>query len=246
MKQNEKEKQILLLERFNEAQSLVTQGKKEEAIEFYDKILEEFPNEKSILYGKGMAYYEFNEFPAAIECFDLILEKNPDDIDSLYAKGSILRLINKSEEAIKLLDRSIKLNPNLYIAWLTKGYAYLDLNNAKEALVCFEKVEVLGKGSDALAGKGHSYLKLNNYPEASKCFKQVIEIDPYDPEALHGLGIIEYQNNNLKQAQDYLYKSVVQDDDNLDAWIHLAEIFQKTKQTEREKIALEKIAKLKG
>ena len=129
---------------------------------------------------------------------------------------------------------------------VNKRVCFLDLDKAKEALESFTKVEELGRGFDALAGKGHSYLKLNEYNEASKCFKQVLEVDPYDSEALYGLGLIEYHKENLKQAQDHLYKSVVQDDDNLDAWIHLAEIFKKTKQTDREKIALEKIDELKG
>jgi tetratricopeptide (TPR) repeat protein len=245
MNQSEKEKRDFLLKHSNEAQSLVVQGKKEKAIERYDMMLEKYPDEKSVLYGKGMAYYEFNEFTSAIDCFDKILEKNPDDADSLYAKGSILRIIDKKQDALTLMKKTIELNPKLSLAWLTKGYIYLDLDKAEEALESFLKVEELGRAPDALAGKGHSLLKLDKQNEADKCFKQLLKIDPYDPEALHGLGIIEYQNNNLKQAQDYLYKSVVQDDSNLDAWTHLAEIFKITKQAEREKIALDKIAELK-
>ncbi|NHK32464.1 MAG: tetratricopeptide repeat protein [Asgard group archaeon] len=244
MNQFEKEKRSFLIKHSNEAQSLVAQGKKEKAIKSYDLMLEKYPDEKSVLYGKGMAYYEFDEFTFAIECFDKILEKNPDDVDALYAKGSILRIIDKKQDALTLLKKTIELNPKLSFAWLTKGYIYLDLDKAEEALESFIKVEELGRGFDALAGKGHSLLKLDKQNEADKCFKQLLKIDPYDPEALHGLGIIEYQKNNLKQAQDYLYKSVVQDDNNLDAWIFLVEIFKKTKQTEREKIALEKIAEL--
>ena len=47
----DKEKRDLYLELTTDAQSLMYQGKKKEAIECYDKILAKYPDDTSVIYG---------------------------------------------------------------------------------------------------------------------------------------------------------------------------------------------------
>ena len=244
MANGDKDKKRYLLQLISDAQSFIHHGKKEEALNCYDKILQRFPNERSALYGKGMAYYEFGELKEALKYFNLVLSQNSNDIDSLYTKGIILNKIIKHQEAIELYDKIIALEPKLGYVWLAKGFALINLNKIELALDCFNNAEKFGTKNDVLIGKGHAYRKLHNYKEAKSFYQAAISIDPYDSEALFGLGAIEFENNNLKNAQEYLYKSVVQDEDNLDAWKILAEIYKATKQKENEKVAKEKINEL--
>jgi tetratricopeptide (TPR) repeat protein len=245
MNLGDKEKREFVSELTTNAQSFMYQGKKNDAIKCYDKILAKYPKDATIIYGKGMLYFEFNDLEDAIACFDQAIEINPKDIDSIYAKGAILSSLGKNEEAIKLFDTVIKENSEFMIAWLAKGYAYLSIDESEKALHCFEKVEKLGRKEIALSGKGHSLMKLNELEKAESCFQEAIKVDPYDPEALYGLGVIAYKKENLKAATEHLYRSVVQDEDNLEAWEMLAEIYKKTKDTEKEKVALAKITELK-
>ena len=240
----DKEKRELFLRQTTDAQSFVYQGKKKEAIECYDKILAKYPNDTAVIYGKGMVYFEFNDLEDAVACFDEAIAINPEDIDSLYAKGAILSSLGKNEEAIKLFDTVIKLNSEFMIAWLAKGYAYLFIEKSEKALHCFEEVEKLGNKEMAFSGKGRALLNLNELEKAESNFKEAIKLDPYDPEALFGLGVIAYKKDDLKNAAEQLYRSVVQDEDNVEAWKFLAEIYKKTNDAEREKVALAKIAEL--
>jgi tetratricopeptide (TPR) repeat protein len=241
----DKEKRDLFLKLTTDAQSLMFQGKKKEAIECYDKILAKYPKDTAVIYGKGMVYFEFNDLEEAIACFDEALEINSEDIDSLYAKGAILSSLGKNKEAIKLFDNVIQLNSEFMIAWLAKGYAYLHIDESKKALDCFKEVEKLGRKEIALSGKGRALLKLNELEEAEVSFKEAIKFDPYDPEALFGLGVLAFKKDDMKNAADQLYRSVVQDEDNLEAWEFLAKIYKKTNDIEKEKVAIAKVKELK-
>jgi len=192
-----------------------------------------------------MIYFEFDDLEEAITCFNKAIEIYPEDVDSLYAKGAILSSIGQNDEAIELFDTVLKHDAKFVIAWLAKGYALLNINKSKKALQCFVEVEKLGRKEIAFSGKGHALRKLNELEKSEKSYQEAIVIDPYDPEALFGLGIIAYKNEKLKLATKFLYRSVIQDDDNLEAWETLAEIYKKTKDAEKEKAALAKISELK-
>ena len=113
------------------------QGKKIEALQCFDKILEKFPEEIPAIYGKGMVYFEFGEIEQAIGQFDIVLEMDPNEIDSLYAKGAILSNLGKNQEALTLLEKTIELDPKLHIAWLAKGYIFLNEEKYDEAIISF-------------------------------------------------------------------------------------------------------------
>jgi len=245
MSMEDREKRNFLMELTTDAQSLMYQGKKEEALECYDKILAKYPDDITVIYGKGMIYFEFDDLEEAITCFNKAIEIYPEDVDSLYAKGAILSSIGQNDEAIELFDTVLKHDAKFVIAWLAKGYALLNINKSKKALQCFVEVEKLGRKEIAFSGKGHALRKLNELEKSEKSYQEAIVIDPYDPEALFGLGIIAYKNEKLKLATKFLYRSVIQDDDNLEAWETLAEIYKKTKDAEKEKAALAKISELK-
>ena len=246
MNQKASEKQLSFLRLSSEAQSHLHHGKKEEALKCYDEFLAQYPDDIKAFYGKGMIHYEFNEFEKAIENFDRALKIDETHVDSLYAKGVVLNAQGSHEEAIALFDRIIQLEGEFALAWLAKGYALLEVNKAEEALKCFLHVEQLNNRLDVSTGKGHAYRLLQKMKEAQKSYSQALAIDPYDSDALYGLGAIAFATNKLKKATELLYKCVAQDEDHLRAWEILAQIYQKTNQPDKEQVALKRIAQLKG
>ncbi len=245
MSNQEKEKRSFILELITEAQSHVHHNKKSDALACYDKILAKYSTEIAALYGKGMVHYQFEEYPQALEYFEQVLKIDPKEIDSLYAKGSVLSRQGHLEKAIVEFDKVVEINPKMDLALIAKGYILLDLEKNDVALDCFVKAEKIGQKMELLTGKGHAHRRLNNKVEAKNCYELALKYDPYDSEALMGLGILFYEEKNLKEAQDYLYKSVVQDDENLEAWTILHDIFKATNQKDKEAIAKNKISELK-
>ncbi|MHA1212536.1 MAG: tetratricopeptide repeat protein [Candidatus Heimdallarchaeota archaeon] len=246
MDNHDKKKRSFLSKMTSEAQFNVHHGSKEEALKCYDKILKKYPKEIKALYGKGMIHYQFNELKQALAYFEKVLTLNSEDVDALYGKGSILSRMGHFEEALVFFEKVIAIDPKMGIALMAKGYLLLDLNNAEGALDCFLQAEKMGRELDVLNGKGHALRQLEKPNEAKKCFDLAIKINAYDAEALFGLGMLAFDMSKLKEAQDYLHKSVVQDEENLPAWLTLADIFKKTNQPDKEKITRDKIAELES
>lgn len=241
---DDKEKRTFIFQLTTEAESFIMQQNKDEALKCFDVILEKYPDELSILYRKGMVHFEFGELTKALNYFEKVLAINPKEIDSLYAKGAILSNHKKHEEAITIYNQVLEIDAAFDVAWLAKGYALLEMGQAEEALECFEKLEKLGQVADIYNGKGHALRLMDRDNEAKECYEAILKIDPYDPEALFGLGAIAFQKNELKEALDYLYKSVVQDEDNLEAWKILADVYTGLNMPDKKKVVLAKIDEL--
>jgi tetratricopeptide (TPR) repeat protein len=245
MTENDKEKRAFLLDKTTDAQSLIYQGKKDEAIKCYDGILVKYPGEISALYGKGMVYYQFDDLEEALKQFDTVLRIDSEEVDTLYAKGAILRNMGKNKEALPILNKTVELAPKMHIAWLAKGYLHLDEKSFEKALGCFERVEKLGFNEMTFVGKGHALRGMGKIENAIIIYKKALDKDPYDAEALFGLGVIELKNDNPKKALEYLYKSVVQDEEIIESWEALVEVYRLLKKPDKEEIARNKVKELK-
>ena len=62
-------------------------GKFEDALECYDKALAIDPNDKDILYNKGLTLHSLNRHDEAFQYYDRALQIDPNYILVLYNKG---------------------------------------------------------------------------------------------------------------------------------------------------------------
>ena len=94
------------------AASLISNGKYEESIKYYDKILEINPNDVNALLNKGSIFIELDKFDESIKHYDKILEINPNDVNALASKGIALSHLHKYSEAIIAIDKALLIEPN--------------------------------------------------------------------------------------------------------------------------------------
>ena len=83
--------------------SLFYLGKYEEAITWYDKALEVYPNYTNALYDKGTALAYLGRHQEAItwyDKYDKALALDPNDLYTLYNKGAALNDLGRHQEAI--------------------------------------------------------------------------------------------------------------------------------------------------
>ncbi|MEA2070728.1 MAG: tetratricopeptide repeat protein [Asgard group archaeon] len=224
-----------------EARSYLHQGLKEKALECYTKLLEENSSDFDALYGIGMLYFEMGENEKALKYLDMILEQKDDHIDALYAKGTILVRLENYKKALKILEKVVLLKPDFYLGWLSIGCAAAALHNYEDALSYFRKVEVLGKEEFVYTEKARIYKNQNKKKLASKFYFKALEVDPFDSEALFGLGELAIQEKDWKKARDYLTKSVIQNEKNIAAWKLLVKVYQQLSDSKREQIAKKRV-----
>ena len=102
----------------------------DDALEFFDRVLEMNPKNADALNNKGVALYHMNRPMEALECYDLALSTDPENPEALRNKGFVLRSMQRFEEALEAYDLLIAVGP---------GAA--DLRNKAAILVGMERPE---------------------------------------------------------------------------------------------------------
>jgi Putative Zn-dependent protease, contains TPR repeats len=104
-------------------------GQYEEAITYYDKILEIDPDSGVILWLKGIALDSLGKSQEAINYYDKALDLDPNNANSLLGKAIALGNLGQSQEAIAYYDKVLAIDPNNSIAFENKALLENQTNN---------------------------------------------------------------------------------------------------------------------
>jgi len=103
------------------AAALYSHGRHEEAILYYDHILEINSNDEKALFNKGLVLIELNRIGEAIKHYDMVLEINPNDVKSLASKGIALAHLQEYDDALVMIDKALLLDPDNEIVRAVKA-----------------------------------------------------------------------------------------------------------------------------
>jgi tetratricopeptide (TPR) repeat protein len=92
--------------------SLNKLGRYGEAITYFDKALELYPNFDTALSNKGIAIDSLGRHYEAITYYNKALKIDPNNYLALSAKGSTLAGLGKYDEAITYYDKALQIEPN--------------------------------------------------------------------------------------------------------------------------------------
>ena len=91
--------------------SLISEGRYEESIRYYDKILEIDPDEVRALLNKGSVLIQLQKYEESIRYYDKILEIDPDEVRALASKTIALSHLERYSEAQVAIEKAITLEP---------------------------------------------------------------------------------------------------------------------------------------
>src|SRR5574338_279325 len=126
-------KESLLLFRYKGI-FLALVGKNEEALQFFDKVLEKDPNDFVSLDNKASVLFNLGMFKEAIEWYTKELEINPEHEGALYNKGLALDILGEYDNEIESYDKALEINPECEYALYNKGLALDNLGNYDEEI----------------------------------------------------------------------------------------------------------------
>jgi len=182
----------------NKADALKGLNRKEEAIEYYNKAIDEHPlshpnyivDDYASLAG---IYSSTDQKPEALEIYKKILSIDPDNSIAFYEMLTIYKEQNKKEE---LLACGISYFKNItedanyeYHVFAEDLY---DLGFYKEAAEYYIKyAEIAEYKEDGYYGAAKCYLKLEDYEKAKSYYQKCVEIDPLYKKTAEEDGILE-------------------------------------------------------
>jgi len=165
------------------AHCLVDQN--EEAIRWFQKVLEAQPNHFMAMYWIGIAYADEKQYETAVSWYDQSLQINPCDSECQMRKGISLGLWGKYEEAIQSLKTALELDPFNIGIHQCLAITYGLSNDYRSALEWYEKaLQLHPEDNSILFRKGELHYLLGEYHEALQCFDEALKIFPEDYDVL--------------------------------------------------------------
>ncbi len=123
-----------------QAKRLIDEHKYYEAIDYLERSLALYPNNRKLIYNLAKNYFRVNNFGKAAELVEQYLEMDKRNKYAYYVGGAAYYQMMNYEKAIQLLEKAQSLDPNFTNALFALGMAYKKIGMYQDALQIFERV----------------------------------------------------------------------------------------------------------
>ncbi len=188
-----------LKEDFQKGNTLYEEGKYEEAIEVYNKILGDAPDAYIMNLNIGNCYFQMEDYNQAEEYYMKVLEKEPENTKILQAIGNCY---SNRGDTVKALEWYNKIEIDKIddpIVLYNIGTHFYGASQFNDALKYYAKsVEVKEDFLDGIYQLGLVNLAMGNNAQALSQFENYIKHDPDSERASQVRGFIEFLKKKLK------------------------------------------------
>jgi len=153
--------------------TVIYADKLDEAISYFDRVLEMDPAHSDALFNKARALIQQNKTNEGLSYIDRVLEIEPNHVDVLTFKGDKLIGLNKTSEGLEYIDRVLEIDPKHPDALFNKGSGLFQSKNILEAFDYFDKLlkinpdHALAQKNLEIAGKTLGYSPLDGFMEVT-------------------------------------------------------------------------------
>lgn len=200
-------------------------GEYEAAIDVFDKILADYPNDILAYNARGAVYTALANYQKALDDFTRAIELEPTFAPAYYNRGRVYGLMKKYDEAFVDLEKSIAISPHEfgYRANGNIGLIYHQLGEYDKALEAFgEAIAFTDTKADTYYLRGETYTALKNYEAAIDDYQAAITRFPRYDLAYQSLGYAYYKTGQFEPAFEALNKALDISPDSPTAHFYLA------------------------
>jgi len=123
-------------------------GNHDEAISYFDRVLEIEPDNLDALTNKGGLLSALEKHEEAIPYFDRVLDIESNHVSALVNKASALGSLGEFDDAIFNLDRALEIEPKNINALTNKAAVLIDQDNYYDAISYFHKILEVDPGNE--------------------------------------------------------------------------------------------------
>ncbi len=186
---------------FEKANQLVAEKRYDEAIAFYQEVLEKNPGLYQVHWSIGNCYAAKGDIEKAIEEYQIVLEQSQTDASTgkemaakaLAGLGECYLKKGDFETAQNYFKQSIESYPENEIIAYNVGEIYFSNQKIDEAIHYFEVAsQIKPDWPFPYLKLGYSFLNRGDYEKSILNLKKFLELDPQSPEAPAIRNTIEY------------------------------------------------------
>ncbi|MFB0981858.1 MAG: PEP-CTERM system TPR-repeat protein PrsT [Alteromonadaceae bacterium] len=186
-------------------ESILYQGKYEQAIIFADKLT--LKKEGILAYSliKARAYISLNNLESSAIEYQSILANDAKNVDALLGLATVYIYQKNSGNAKNLLTKVKEIDSNNAILWQLKGHLARSDSKFNEAIDFLTKAHNLEpQNIETLRILIGSYVDINDFNMANQVADQLLEISVNDPQAKFMKAIILKEINEPKRSKEIL------------------------------------------
>ena len=158
--------------------SLLNQGRVDEAIEHFQKALALEPESAAFHVGLGNALYQKRRMDEAIIQYQKALEIKPDFAEAHNNLGYCLLQIGRVNEAIIHFQKALEIKPDFAEAHNNLGYGLLRIGRVNEAITHFQRALEIQPDFAAYYNLGNAFRRKGMAAEAMAYYQKAIELQP--------------------------------------------------------------------
>ncbi len=163
---------------FEEARSLKSRGEYAKAIEFYQQILKEDPENYQAIRELAQVCSWNKEYNKSIQYYDMLLSKSPTDYDALLGKAQVLGWKGQHNKAEDLYTKVIEAVPDYLDAYLGLANIYLWDSKYHEALDLLKKLEGENPENQEITKKiFDTYYAKGDFKSARAYYQKLVRLD---------------------------------------------------------------------
>ena len=170
------------------------QGRVEEAIQCFDRMLSLNPDFSEGYYNRGVAFSETGQRQAAAEDYSRAVALNPDFYNAHLNLGLTLDRLGRCDEAIQSFDQAIALEPDNAHGYNNRAFSLMNASRLDAALKDCETAIAMDTNLPEIHNiRGLIYDKIGKHQRAVNCFKQALQLKP---------GAVQFQVNLAKSLNE--------------------------------------------
>ncbi len=164
--------------------SLVKGGRYQRALSFFDKLIEEEPQNEKYYQERAMIHLEMGWPQKALKDFEVVLSFTPENIQALINRSKALSAMERYQEALRDIESLLENFDQLPELYMTRASIYRNMERWREAKLDYEKAISLDPNSaDAYVGRAEILAKLGDLEGAKDAIDQALTHDASHPEA---------------------------------------------------------------
>lgn len=118
---------------FKEGEKFMRQGRHEEALEQYNKVIEADPDFTNAYLRRGFVNNVLKHYEDAVHDYDKVIEKHPTHVFAYVSRGSAKNKLENYQEAMTDFNKALELDPENQEAYNNRGWSKVGLGDKEGA-----------------------------------------------------------------------------------------------------------------
>ncbi|MDR2494676.1 MAG: tetratricopeptide repeat protein [Spirochaetaceae bacterium] len=163
--------------------------------------------ELSELSKRGYQFLKEDKIPEAVECFTKILTLDDSNNYALVGMGDAARKRGNFKDAVAYYQQCLTQHPGNNYALFGLADCYKALGQYHKAIEIWEQyLRHDDKNITVLTRVADAYRKVRDFKHSKTVYLQVLDMEPYNPYAIIGLGHLHYDFKEYRDALFYWEK----------------------------------------